>query len=277
MRIIFVILLIFISTSAYAHELVSTAPSLTSHAILAKQIIPGTSKAISFSLINGGCDSCFKDIKDKINGWSNRFDINLFNIIWPKIQQLDGAENWKGNLWGGGFFINAHYGLLLNAGISPIVIQWIGPFYIGATYELTISHNFGEDADNRFESSISTTKTTGTFNMGAGTIKFMNNHGLGFGIHGGLRNLHVISAGREAYTSYDSYAGKKINPKFREGYHVNDWVFYYGIDFTNYTNLPLLKESNRTKHWGYLISLEFGIPTKTHSFYFGNFSFSILL
>lgn len=277
MQKIYVILLIFISTSVYANELVSAAPSLTPQAILAKQIIPGTTRAITFSVANGGCDSCFKDIKDKVDGWSNRFDVNLFNFIWPRTQQLDGAENWKGNIWGGGFFINAHYGFLLNAGISPMVVQWIGPFYIGASYEFTISHNFGEDADNRFKSSISTTKTTGTFNVGGGTIKFMNNHGLGFGIHGGLRNLHVISAGREVYTSYDSYAGKKINPNFREGYHVNDWIFYYGIDFVNYTNLPLLKESNRANHWGYLISIEFGIPTKAHPFYFGNFSLSILL
>jgi hypothetical protein len=264
---------------AKSDDHIISAPNFAPFAMTAKQIAPGTSRIFSLSTSSANRDSCNipqKEAED-LYGSNFRFDLSLFSFTWPKTANTKGAENWTGHTFGGGVFLNTHYALPLEIGLSPTIVQWMGPFYIGATYQLTLGHYFGKDEDNKMTIHINSNKFTGSFNIGGGAMVFMNNHGWGFGTHGGMRDTRIINPGYRIYTGTDYRSGKKTNPEERPGYQKDDRVYYYGLDFLLYSNLPLLDESNSKGHSGFLTSIEVGVRPHVKSTPFWSLSFSLSL
>ena len=264
-------LLIFLVAQAFADDYVVMAPNFVPHGVVAKQIAPGTSRIISLTTTFAFCDSCeiWRDAsiieslpeKKDVDGSAFRFEVSLFDLTWPKTKNTDGANNWTGHNFGGGIFLNAHYGFWLEGGLSPMIVQWFGPFYLAAAYQFSFGRYYGHDADDEVDSDINENKFMGATNLGGGAMAFMNNHGLAFGAHGGIRDCHIINPGDKHYTSYDSYAGRPVSPAFRGGYQIDKWVAYYGVDFVSYTNLPLLAEADYKWHTAFLLSFEVGLKT----------------
>jgi hypothetical protein len=291
MRVFVLSLVLLLAGIALADDFVVTPSNLAPHAFTAKQIAPGTSRIFSVRSSYAACDSCnisgktestssdpkLHYIDDDIVGSDFRLEINLFHFLWPKTQNIEGAENWTGHNFGGGLFLNAHYAYLLEAGLAPTIVQWLGPIYLGASYEFTFGRYYGRDEDDERSSDLAKNLFTGALNAGGGSMLFMNNHGLGLGMHGGIRQLHIINPGSRKYTSHDPRTGDEINPENQGGYHIQDWIFYYGFDIVGYTNLPLLKESNSKGHAAYAISLEMGVHTDDNPLIFWAFSFSLML
>ena len=199
------------------------------------------------------------------------------DISGSKTKNIEGAVDWRGHPFGGGIFLNAHYAFYLEAGVSPMIVQWLGPVYLGASYEFTFGRYYGHDEKNSLETSINKNYYTGSLNVCGGTMVFMNNHGIGIGAHGGMRQMRIINVGRLVNDSYNSRSGEYENTKFQDGYHMEDWLFYYSFDFAGYTNLPLLKESNSKGHAGYVMSMELGLHTDNTPLVYGAFSFSLFL
>ena len=263
MRKIIILFIFFASTIAWGGADNILAPSFVPQAIIAKQIAPGPTRAYTFGGIFSDCDiktntkSNIKYcetpksliLKDEVSGTNYRFDVNVLSFLWPKTENKEGAENWNGHLFGGGLFLNIHYSTFLEAGISPMFTQWIGPFYIGATYALTFGHYFDENKD------FSANKIAGSLNLGGGVMGFMSNHGLGFGLHSGIRQMQILNV----------------------DYNVKDWIFYYGLDFLTYSNLPLLDESNSKGHFGFLTSIDIGVHTEKHPLMYWAFSLSLII
>lgn len=201
MRKICLLIVFLCAFAAWADNYVVLSPSFVPQALLARQIAPGTQRFFSFTSIIGSCDSCNVTGKivstsgdlqrhytdDKIEGTSYRFEMNLFDFKWPRTENTAGAEHWDGNRLGGGIFLNAYYSALLKVGLYPMVVQWLGPLYLAATYDLSYGCYFGYDEDNAMTTDIYESLLTGSLNVGGGTMVFMNNHGLGVGLHGGLR------------------------------------------------------------------------------------------
>lgn len=279
------VLLMILAAFCWADDLIMPQ-NFSTHALVAKQIAPGTSRIIDFSTGNGGCDSCNVSGKtesnhytdDKISGMLFRLDVSLFTLTWPKTENTEGGYNYKGNTFGGGIFLNAHYSILLEAGLTPTFVQWVGPFYVAASYELSLGKYFGKPYDAITSLKLSTDfMLTGALNVGGGAMLFMNNHGMGFGMHGGLRQMHFVRSNYEIYTGTDYRTGEKINPKEQKGFHTQDWAIYYGFDFTGYTNLPFLKETNSKGHGGYTVSIESGIQLEDRPFYFWALTWSFYI
>lgn len=252
---------------SFAFDDVVWAPNIAPQAMLAKQVAPGTTRSYSLSFLYGTCDTCevLKENEDKdmeLSGFDFRFDVSLLGLIWPRTDNTKGSENWTGNGFGGGIFLNAHYTPLTELGISPMVVQWLGPVYVGAAYELSWGFYVGEDEDGYSDYSVSSKLFTGSLNVGGGSMVFMNNHGLGFGLHGGVRQMHVVSAGKSIYTGKNN--GRGENPESRGEIHAQDWVCYYGFDFMRYSNIPLLGKVNH--HGAFLASVEMGL-NKSSMFY----------
>lgn len=291
MRKISLLCVFFCFFAAWADDYIVLSPSFVPQALLARQIAPGTSRFLSFTSIIGSCDSCnvtgkvistSDDLKrhysdDKIEGSSYRVEINLLDFKWPKTRNTAGAEHWDGHRLGGGLFLNAYYSAFLKAGLYPMLVQWLGPLYLAATYDLSYGCYFGWDEENAMTTDVHENFLTGSLNAGGGTMVFMNNHGLGFGIHGGIRQMHIINPGFRVYTSTDYRTGDRINPVLQEGYHVEDWICYYGADFVVYSNIPLLGESNSKKHSGFLVSIEMGTRPEDNPLIYWALSMSLLL
>ena len=290
-KIITFFILFFASVSVWAGDDVITASNFVPQAMLAKQIAPGTTRSFSLGNSYSSCDSktasdthidyCKSPnsyiAKKDIGGHNFRIDVNLFNLSWPKTENPEGAANWNGHTFGGGLFLSAHYSIILEAGITPMLIQWLGPFYIGASYDLTLGHYFGTDEKNRFDASIHKSQFTGSLNLGGGFMAFMSNHGIGFGTHGGIRQIQILNVGYKQYTATDYRSGNRINPEYKGDYQIKEWIFYYGLDFLTYSNLPLLKESNSKGHYGLLFSTEFGLRNDKKPLIFFAFSISLML
>ena len=228
---------------SFAFDDVVWAPNIAPQAMLAKQVAPGTTRSYSLSFLYGTCDTCevLKENEDKdeeLSGFDFRFDVSLLGLIWPRTDNTKGSENWTGNGFGGGIFLNAHYTPLTELGIG------------------------GEDEDGYSDYSVSSKLFTGSLNVGGGSMVFMNNHGLGFGLHGGVRQMHVVSAGKSIYTGKNN--GRGENPESRGEIHAQDWVCYYGFDFMRYSNIPLLGKVNH--HGAFLASVEMGL-NKSSMFY----------
>ncbi|MCQ2121854.1 MAG: hypothetical protein MJY78_08535 [Fibrobacter sp.] len=285
------VLFLVLAGATWADELIMSQ-NFSTHALVAKQIAPGSSRIIDITTGYGGCDSCnvtghttstADDRKkhytdDEISGMMFRIDLSLFTLTWPKTENTEGAFNYKGNTFGGGLFLNVHYAFLLEAGLTPTLVQWFGPFYIAAAYELSLGKYFGKDADEKMSTDLATDiMLTGALNVGGGTMMFLNNHGIGIGIHGGLRQMHFVRPDCEKYTGTDYRTGDKINPKAQQGFHTQDWLLYYGFDFTGYSNLPFLKETNSKGHGGYTISIESGIQLEDRPFYYWALTWSFYL
>lgn len=264
------------------------APLFTPQALIAKQIAPGTSKIFSISSTFGGCDSCNVSgrtvqntdppvlVDDDISGSSYfRMDITPVSYTWPSTANPEGAENWSGHTFGGGFFLNFHYALPIEAGVAPSVVQWFGPIYVGASYELSFGRYYGKDSDGDTDFDKTRHLFTGAANFGAGSMTFMKFHGLGFGIHGGLRQFHIVSAG--CSDSESDVVGAPECTADGKQYHIQDWVFYYGIDFIGYTSLPLLKETNSKGHAAYSFTIESGIRTDDQRLMYWALQWSIML
>ena len=291
MRKICLLIVFFCAFAAWADDYVVLSPSFVPQALLARQIAPGTQRFFSFTTNIGACDECNISGKivstsedpqrhysnDKIDGSGYRFDMKLYDFRWPKTENTSGAEHWEGNRLGGGFFLNASYSAFFKVGLYPVVVQWLGPIYLAATYDLTFGCYLGRDEDEAMTIDIRENLLTGSLNVGGGTMVFMNNHGLGFGLHGGLRQMHIINPGFREYTRTDYSTGNRVDPVLRDGYHVEDWIYYYGIDFVGYTNIPLLKESNPRSHQGYMFSFEMGTRPDDNPLIYWSFSMSLLL
>lgn len=291
MRKICLLIVLFCAFAAWADDYVVLSPSFVPQALLARQIAPGTQRFFSFTTNIGACDECNISGKivstsedpqrhysnDKIDGSGYRFDMKLYDFRWPKTENTSGAEHWEGNRLGGGLFLNASYSAFFKVGLYPMVVQWLGPIYLAATYDLTFGCYLGRDEDEATTIDIRENLLTGSLNVGGGTMVFMNNHGLGFGLHGGLRQMHIINPGFREYTRTDYRTGNHIDPALRDGYHVEDWIYYYGIDFVGYTNIPLLKESNTRSHQGYMFSFEMGTRPDDNPLIYWSFSMSLLL
>lgn len=291
MRKICLLIVFFCAFAAWADDYVVLSPSFVPQALLARQIAPGTQRFFSFTTNIGACDECNISGKivstsedpqrhysnDKIDGSGYRFDMKLYDFRWPKTENTSGAEHWEGNRLGGGFFLNASYSAFFKVGLYPMVVQWLGPIYLAATYDLTFGCYLGRDEDEATTIDIRENLLTGSLNVGGGTMVFMNNHGLGVGLHGGLRQMHIINPGSRAYTGTDYRTGNRIDPALQDGYHVENWIYYYGIDFVGYTNIPLLKESNTKNHQGYIFSFEMGTRPDDNPLIYWAFSMSLLL
>lgn len=248
--------LVFLVSTIFANQ-VTTAPIISPFAFVAKQVAPGTSFLYASSGLYGACDSC------NVNGEiinSNlkaitylRIDISPISITWPRTQNTAGADDWRGHTFGGGLFLNLHYAVPLEFGISPVLVQWAGPIYLGASYDFSFVKFFGQK-NNETDFDKSDQMFAGAANFVAGTMLFMNYHGVGFGGHGGVRQAHLASAGcsNEKLTNNGC-------PVDGFNFHIEEWVFYYGVDITYYTNLPLLKETKTKSHSGFSISFESGI------------------
>lgn len=291
MRKIILLFIIFACAITWAEDDVVLAPNIVPPAMAAKQIAPGVKYLFTIGNSIGACEpssprSMHSDFcrsereygEDKISGFNARLDINLYNITWPKTENTEGAENWYGHTFGGGMFLTTHYSIPLEIGISPIIVQWLGPIYVGAAYDLSFGHYFGYNRERKgynvnytyhFDAGASTNNFSGSLNLGGGTMFFMNNHGLAFGAHAGLRQLHIINAGEN----------QNGNPatRFSYGYKLHKWIFYYGLEFANYSNLPLLKEANQKQHFFSIMSYEMGLHTETNPVIYWSFSFSLLL
>ena len=291
MRKICLLIVYLCAFAAWADDYVVLSPSFVPQALLARQIAPGTQRFFSFTTNIGACDECNISGKivstsedpqrhysnDKIDGSGYRFDMKLYDFRWPKTENTSGAEHWEGNRLGGGFFLNASYSAFFKVGLYPMVVQWLGPIYLAATYDLTFGCYLGRDEDEATTIDIRENLLTGNLNVGGGTMVFMNNHGLGVGLHGGLRQMHIINPGSRAYTGTDYRTGNRIDPALQDGYHVENWIYYYGIDFVGYTNIPLLKESNTKNHQGYIFSFEMGTRPDDNPLIYWAFSMSLLL
>ena len=291
MRKICLLIVYLCAFAAWADDYVVLSPSFVPQALLARQIAPGTQCFFSFTTNIGACDECNISGKivstsedpqrhysnDKIDGSGYRFDMKLYDFRWPKTENTSGAEHWEGNRLGGGFFLNASYSAFFKVGLYPMVVQWLGPIYLAATYDLTFGCYLGRDEDEATTIDIRENLLTGSLNVGGGTMVFMNNHGLGVGLHGGLRQMHIINPGSRAYTGTDYRTGNRIDPALQDGYHVENWIYYYGIDFVGYTNIPLLKESNTKNHQGYIFSFEMGTRPDDNPLIYWAFSMSLLL
>ena len=268
-KYIFLFTLVLAVAAAWSSDDLAMAPNFAPHALEAKQIAPGTSHKFTFCITQSkgyqGKDE-YGEVKDSINAYDYRLNFTPFHITWPKLENTQGAENWSGHTFGGGFFLDAHYSILLKLGITPTVVQWLGPVYLSAAYDLTFGHYFGTNEKKEFETNYSESKFTGAFNLGGGAIAFMNNHGLGFGVHGGLRQIHLINA-----------RISKEYPKNSEGFHVNDKIYYYGLDIISYSNLPLLNETNSKSHFGMVNSFEMGVHSFNTPIVYWNISLSFLL
>ena len=268
-KILILFTVLFAIATSWGYDDLAMAPNFAPHALEAKQIAPGTSHKFTFTITqskgNQGKDED-GEVKDSINAYDYRFNFTPFHINWPKLENKQGAENWSGHTFGGGFFLDAHYSILLKLGITPTIVQWLGPVYLSAAYDLTFGHYFGTNEKKEFETNYSESKFTGAFNLGGGAIAFMNNHGLGFGVHGGLRQIHLINA-----------RISKEYPKNSEGFHVNDKIFYYGLDIISYSNLPLLNETNSKGHFGMITSFEMGVHSFNTPIVYWNISLSFLL
>ena len=270
MRNIFIIFtILFAIATSWGSDDLAMAPNFTPHALEAKQIAPGASHKFSLTLTQGK-GSLDKDdkseVKDSIGAYDYRLIFTPFHKTWPKLENTQGAENWSGLTFGGGFFLDAHYSVLLKMGITPTVVQWIGPVYLSAAYDLSFGRYFGTNEKKEFETKYSENKFTGAFNIGGGTVAFMNNHGLGFGAHGGLRQIHLINA-----------RISKNYPEESKGFHVNDKIYYYGLDIISYSNLPLLNETNSKSHFCMITSFELGVHSFTTPLVYWSMLFSILL
>lgn len=291
MRKICLLIVFLCAFAAWADDYVVLSPSFVPQALLARQIAPGSSRIFSFSTSIGSCDYCnitgnivstSEDLqshysRDKVDGSNFRFEMNLVDFKWPRTKNTAGAEHWAGHRLGGGLFLNAYYSALLKVGLYPMVVQWLGPLYLAATYDLSYGCYFGYDEDNAMTTDVHESLLTGSLNVGGGTMVFMNNHGLGVGLHGGLRQMHIINPGSRVYTGTDYRTGSRIDPALQDGYHVEDWIYYYGIDFVGYTNIPLLKESNTKNHQGYIFSFEMGTRPDDNPLIYWAFSMSLLL
>lgn len=262
------------------------APIFTPQALLAKQIAPGTSKQFSITSMFGGCDSCNVSGRyepntnppaladDEISGSSYfRMDVTPITFTWPKTQNPEGEENWSGHSFGGGFFLNLHYAVPIEVGIAPAVVQWLGPIYVGASYELSFGRYYGKDGDGDTDFDRTKHLFTGAANFGTGSMIFMKHHGLGFGLHGGLRQFHLVSAG---CSSDGDVSSSSCNIQDRQ-YHIQDWLFYYGIDLIGYTSLPLLTETNSKGHTGYSFTIESGVRTDDQRLMYWALHWSLLL
>lgn len=270
MRKIFILFTILFAVAiSWGSDDLAMAPNFAPHALGAKQIAPGTSHKFTFSLTQSKgklSKNEHGEVIDSANAYDYRFNFTPFHITWPKLENTQGAENWSGHTFGGGFFLDAHYSILLKLGITPTIVQWLGPVYLSAAYDLTFGHYFGTNEKKEFETKHSESKFTGAFNLGGGAIAFMNNHGLGFGVHGGLRQIHLINA-----------RISKEYPKNSEGFHVNDKIYYYGLDIISYSNLPLLNETNSKGHFGMVNSFEMGVHSFNTPIVYWNISLSFLL
>lgn len=290
MRSIFLLVIIFAWTAAWSKPDVISASNFVPQAIVAKQIVPGTSRPFSFGSSYFSCDKK-KDKDTYIDNCETpnskakaktfdvldfRIDGNLYKITWPRTEHTEGAENWDGHFFGGGLFLSAHYAILLEIGISPILVQWVGPFYVAAAYDLSFGHYFGKDEKDEFETDIHQNLFTGTLNLGGGFMAFMNNHGLGFGAHGGIRQLHILNAGLKGKTNYN-FIGNQSTIEEKGSSHIKDWIFYCGFDILTYTNLPLLNESNSKEHQGFSTSIEMGIRTEKNPLIYWSLSLSLIL
>ena len=268
-KIITFFTILFAVAISWGSDDLAMAPNFAPHALEAKQIAPGTSHKFTFTITQSkgyqGKDE-YGEVKDSINAYDYRFNFTPFHITWPKLENTQGAENWSGHTFGGGFFLDAHYSVLLKLGITPTVVQWLGPVYLSAAYDLTFGQYFGTNEKKEFETKYSEGKFTGAFNLGGGAIAFMNNHGLGFGVHGGGRQIHLINA-----------RISKEYPEKSEGFHVNDKIYYYGLDIISYSNLPLLNETNSKSHFGMMTSFEMGVHSFKTPLVYWNVSLSLLL
>lgn len=272
----FLCFLLFVLAGLSWSEALITPQNFVTHALVAKQIAPGSSRVIDLTYASGNRDSC--DVYGKTKSNAKRLNLSLFTLTWPKTKNLAGDYDYSGNAFGGGIFLNAHFSPILEVGFAPTFAQWLGPFYAAASYELSVGKYYGKDADEEMDFNLSTDfMFTGALNVGGGTMMFMNNHGLGFGLHGGLRQIHIVKPNFEKYTDYDRREGKKINPQEQQGFHAQDWLFYYGIDFAGYTNLPLLKETHSKGHAGYTISIETGVQQEDKPFSYFAFTFGLFL
>ena len=291
MRKIILLVIIFAWVTAWAEDDVVLAPSFAPPAMAAKQIAPGTEYLFTIGNSLGACEpssptTMHSDLcrsnreygEDKISGFNARLDISLYSIMWPKTENTEGAENWYGHTFGGGLFLTMHYSIPLEIGVSPIIVQWLGPIYIGAAYDLSFGHYFGYNRTRKgnevyytynFDAGVSTNNISGSLNLGGGTMFFMNNHGLAFGAHAGIRQLHIINAG-ENLKDYPA-------TRFSKGYKLDKWIFYYGFEYASYSNLPLLKEANQKQHFFSIISYEMGLHTETNPVIYWSLSFSLLL
>lgn len=105
------VVLMVLAGATWADDLIMPQ-NFSTHALVAKQIAPGTSRIIDFSTGSGGCDSCNVSGKtesnhytdDKISGMLFRLDVSLFTLTWPKTENTEGGYNYKGNTFGGGIF-----------------------------------------------------------------------------------------------------------------------------------------------------------------------------
>jgi len=284
--------LLFVLTGLSWSEALITPQNFVTHALVAKQIAPGSSRVVDLTIAYGIGDTSYVSDKTKSNANTNeqlsanekidagtlRLNLSLFTLTWPKTKNLAGDYDYGGHTFGGGIFLNAHFSPILEVGFAPTFAQWLGPFYAAASYELSVGKYYGKDADEEMDFNLSTDfMFTGALNVGGGTMMFMNNHGLGFGLHGGLRQIHIVKPNFEKYTDYDRREGKKINPQEQQGFHAQDWLFYYGIDFAGYTNLPLLKETNSKSHMGYVMSIETGVQQEDKPFSYFAFTFGLFL
>ena len=77
--------------------------------------------------------------------------------------------------------------------------------------------------------------------------------------------------------AYDYSAGRPSSPQFRNGYQLDKWVFYYGVDFVSYTNLPLLAEADFKSHTAVLMSFEVGIKSGDNPATFWSFVMSFMI
>ena len=46
------------------------------------------------------------EVIDSANAYDYRFNFTPFHITWPKLENTQGAENWSGHTFGGGFFLH---------------------------------------------------------------------------------------------------------------------------------------------------------------------------
>lgn len=261
---------------AMAGERLVFAPNLTPYALMAKQIAPGTTRAITMSGGWGSCDSsCHSEAESDASAF--RLETNLFKLMWPKTENLQGSENYTGHTFGGGLFLDMHIGYLLETGVAPTFVQWIGPFYIGASYEVSVGHYVGDDAKGNLTFEHSDNLLTQTLNVGGGTMLFMNNHGLGFGAHGGLRKIHLVNAGYDVKAGYNSRSGEYESSEPRDGFHAEDWMYYMGLEYVIYDNLPLLRETQSKGHSAAIFSFEGGFCTKKTSLSYISLTMSILI
>lgn len=211
--------------NSYTEEASTMAPSIVPQAVLSRQK-PSAMFIAGTNFFYYGCDSCDinGDFLDRSTGESDpqirnsqtRIDGSVFNHTWGSAT----------NFWNGGFFLNLHYTFDMEIGASPMLVQWVGPVYLGATYEWSA----GKYKNNNAES---VSLNTGAFNIGAGTMQFFDFLKFGIGMHGGVRDIHIMDAEDEM----NPYSHHK-----REEFHIHDCLWYYGFDFA-YLHIPRIFQS----------------------------------